>query len=85
MLTVNVFFAGRRDFDVDDTVFVVDCMGETSQAGHVNACVEDREKREVGQQEESWNSVVVNLGVHSDAELGKGTLKRDKKEDTAYG
>lgn len=82
MHCVDVIFASGRYFDVDDAVIVVDSPSEAAEAWHVDVCVEDGEEGELGEQQESGNDVVCDLGVHSNAEVGQGALEREEEENT---
>jgi hypothetical protein len=85
ILAVDVFFADGRDFDVDDAVFIVYGPSKAAEAEHVDACVDNREKAKLGEQQESRNDVVRDQGIHSDAELSQRTLEGYKEENTVLG
>jgi hypothetical protein len=75
-------FAGDWDFDVDNAIFVEDCPGKAAKARHIDVCIEDREKSQLGEQQESGDGVVRDLRIYGDAELSQGALEGDQKENT---
>ena len=49
-LTFDIGLADFRNLDINDPRFLVNDLGEVSQADNSNAGVEDREERELGEE-----------------------------------
>jgi hypothetical protein len=53
-----------------------------AESGHVDAGVEDGEERELGEQEDSRDSVVVDMRIGSNRELEERAPESYKVKDT---
>jgi hypothetical protein len=63
LLTVDIVLTSIRYFNVDKLVRFVCEISQPTEADHVNACVQNREKRQFRKQKDSRDSFVVDIRV----------------------